>query len=340
VPYQRPFAILPSRCSNGKVWRQCIPRSLSPRTTRSGVVYTRNTSKQLRTNDSFKSQSDFFPRFSQLIPFTFCHNTSNLTMAPSAPSLLEYARYHGLAADHLALDLNLNLSAIFDTVQADAPDFCSFIAPPVSLPREGKLRLKKSELQLLAASLQPPPPPSWDEILPDPHRIRNLKLEIPLLQADNEADLQNFSGGLSLDLKDLGVFPDCTDSPSKLFDLASNWDAKLSQEKLQATKEDLMYLQHALQDPYTEEGYQQVLKDALPSYTHVSMNSCVMASQMLHELTLPDRDHFSTRKRQNCSKTNMCKTHTPSARKYRLPPPTCCTAPIKDSLLLGHCWAL
>lgn len=188
-------------------------------------------------------------------------------MASPVQSLLGHARYHGLAVDHRAVDLDL--SAIFDAIQGKPPDHQSSIAPPIPLPREAMLRLRKSELQLLAASLQTPPPPSWDEILPDPRRLRNLKVEVPLLTG-HDSHLRSFSRRPSLDLRDFGVFSNCTDSPAKLFDLASEWDMKLSQEKLQTTKEDLMYLQHVLQDPYTAEEYQQVLDDALPNYSRVS----------------------------------------------------------------------
>jgi hypothetical protein len=197
-------------------------------------------------------------------------------MPPSAPSLLDYARYHGVAEDHLALDLGL--SAYFDTIQDELPGSLSCIAPPISLPEEIKLRLNTSELQLLATHLRPPPPPPPpDEMLPDPHRIRSLKLEIPLLLADHEDDLRCFTKRPSLDLHDLGVLPERISSPAS--DLARHQDVKLSEEKLQASKEDFLYLQHTLQAPYTPEAYQHIVEDALPSYTHVSLTSGVKTSQ-------------------------------------------------------------
>jgi len=80
----------------------------------------------------------------------------------------------------------------------------------------------------------------------------------------------------SLDLEDLGVFPDSTDPPTGPFELAKEWDANPCQEKFQATKEDLRYLQRTLQDPYAPGEYEQLLKDALPSYTSVSIGRRVM----------------------------------------------------------------
>jgi hypothetical protein len=180
-----------------------------------------------------------------------------------------------MTADHHSLDINL--SAIFDTIQDELPHFHSAIPPPIPLPREAKLRLKKSELQLLAASLQQPSPPSWEKILPNPRRVRNLKVEVPLLTGC-DVDLRSSSCRPIHDLEDFRVFSDCTGLPTKLFEPAAEWAVKLSQEKLQATKADLVYLQRVLQDPYTAEEYQQVLKDALPSFTRVSVHSWIMSS--------------------------------------------------------------
>ena len=198
-------------------------------------------------------------------------------MPPSAPSLLDYARYHGVAKEHSALDLDL--SAYFGTIQDELPSSLSYIAPPISVPKETKLQLNTSELRLLVTHLRPspPPPPAADEILPDPHQIHSLKLEIPLLLTDHEEDLRCFTKRPSLNLHDLGVLPERTSSPAS--DLARHQDIKLCQEKLQASKEDFLYLQHTLQAPYTPEVYQHIVEDALPSYTHVSLTSGVKTSQ-------------------------------------------------------------
>jgi hypothetical protein len=210
-------------------------------------------------------------------------------MPPSAPSLLDYARYHSLAKDHLALDFDL--SAYFDTIQDELPSSLSCIAPPIALPKETKLRLNPSELQLLATDLLPPPPPSQlDEILPDLRRTHSLKLEIPLLLTDHEDDLLCFTKRPSLNLHDLGVLPEHIGSPAS--DLAKHQDVKLSQEKLQVGKEDFLYLQRTLQAPYTPEVYQQVIEDALPSYTNVSLTCCVKTGPVTVQANLPTRKHI------------------------------------------------
>jgi hypothetical protein len=180
--------------------------------------------------------------------------------------------------DHHALDLHL--SAIFDIPRATQPNPQSSLAPPIPLPREGKFRLKKPELLLLAASIKKPALPSWDEVLPNPHTIRNLKLEVPLV-AGKEAQPQSFHTRPGLDLEGLGLFQDCTDTPTKFLDLTSEWRARLSKEKLRVTEKDLMYLHRALQAPFSAEEYEQVLKDVLPSYNSVSTISFNKANQTL-----------------------------------------------------------
>jgi len=195
-------------------------------------------------------------------------------MPHSQPSLLEYARCHGLATDHRLQEIDL--SAALQTTTSDITGLFSIIAPPIPLPKEPKLRLNKTEINLLTTSLQTPSPPSWDEVLPDHHRIRNLKLKIPLLLTDHAVDLKRFTERPSLDLDDLGIFAE--QHGHCHFNLAEEWDAKVSGEKLQAAKQEIMYLQHIVQDQRTPEAYQQLLRDALPTYTRVSIRGCLMST--------------------------------------------------------------
>jgi hypothetical protein len=89
-------------------------------------------------------------------------------------------------------------------------------------------------------------------------------------------NLRRSSRGPSLDLEDLGVLSDSTDPLTGPFELAKEWDTNLCQEKFQAAKEDLRYLQRTLRDPCTPGEYEQLLKDAFPSYTSVSIGGRVM----------------------------------------------------------------
>ena len=244
---------------SGRLCLQRPPGSLSQRITHSSLLNPVPVVNYARAVTRSADQKTLYCPHSVKSSFSdFVQSAFHIAMLPSEPPLLAYARYHGLATDHLAVELDL--SAQFDT-QGDLPNSHSKTASLIPLPKEAKLRLKKSELQLLAASIRPDPPPSWDDVLPDRHRTRDLKLETPLLPADHKEHLRCFTEGPNLDLKDLGVLPDMQSRQS---------DAKMSQEKLQAPKEDLMYLQRILQDPYTPEGYQQVINDALPGYIRVS----------------------------------------------------------------------
>lgn len=276
LPCQRPPARSYLKCSSGKVKDYCFPSLLL----KGSLVQAQ--APQVITQTVIVLSLDLPARrlvFLESLSSTllaFVIQCSHLTMALSAPSLLEYARHHGLVADHHELDLDG--STIFDIPRADQPNHQSSLAPLIPLPREGKLRLKKSELLLLAASIKNPPLPAGDQILPDQHRIHRLKHEVPLV-AGKDAESQCISKRPGLDLEDLGVFQDCTDGPTKFLGLASEWHEKLSNEKLQVTKKDLMYLHHALQAPYSAEECERVLKDALPSHNSVSTSSSSAINQ-------------------------------------------------------------
>lgn len=117
----------------------------------------------------------------------------------SDSSVLEYARYHGLASDHRPESLIHNLlrdcihNHHFDFESADEailpplyPDFSS-LAPSLAEP---KPQLSRAGGAFLAASVRPPKfSPQWEKYLPDPHRKRKLKLEIPLLATDHDEDV-------------------------------------------------------------------------------------------------------------------------------------------------------
>ena len=195
-----------------------------------------------------------------------CHlpNLNNSTMATqdcATPSVLEYARHHGLAFDHRAEDLENEISMLGDEGGRgafDTADLLKFIpSEGDELLTEAKFQLNDRERALLAASIRPPAAPAWDSLLPNPHRIRDLKLEVPILSTDHEADMKTFSQKQSLDLEDLGISLATIDGdkdgllclPSEITDLAEQWDSEVAGEKLQATKDVLLWLQKTLRDP-------------------------------------------------------------------------------------------
>ena len=116
----------------------------------------------------------------------------------SGASVLEYARFHGIAIDHRSEDV-LKLLHQHTFLRSGSPadadvevpelDFSQF-APP---PEEPKLQLSRGGTEILAQSIRPPEYRlRWDDFLPDPHWKKKLKIEAPLLLTDHEADVADF----------------------------------------------------------------------------------------------------------------------------------------------------
>ncbi|KAK5049010.1 hypothetical protein LTR84_005432 [Exophiala bonariae] len=111
-------------------------------------------------------------------------------------SVLEYARHHGLARNHLSEDviqtmlhsythISQSKSAKEITLLID-PEFSSL----VSFLEEPRLQLSRNAGIFLSSSIRAPEfSPRWDDFLPDPHRKRKLKLELPLLATDHDEDV-------------------------------------------------------------------------------------------------------------------------------------------------------
>jgi hypothetical protein len=117
----------------------------------------------------------------------------------SGSSVLEYARYHGLASEYRSEDviqelldaynLNHNNESTKEPPPPLYPDF-STLVPPLEEP---KIQLSRAGGALLASCVrQPSFAVQWDKYLPDPHRKRKLKLEKPLLATDHDEDVAAF----------------------------------------------------------------------------------------------------------------------------------------------------
>lgn len=117
----------------------------------------------------------------------------------SDSSVLEYARYHGLAREHRSEDviqellgtynLNHHNESTKEPIPPLYPDFSTF-APPFEEP---KLQLSRAGGAFLASCVRPPSfSLQWDKYLPDPRRKRKLKLEEPLLTTDHDEDVAAF----------------------------------------------------------------------------------------------------------------------------------------------------
>ena len=211
-----------------------------------------------------------------LRPLTTSWLTCESTMAQSSePSLIDYARYHGLTANYRDLDLNNHITELAGYCSApedDADELPDFVPPHCDfIFAEPKFRLNDGELVILASSVQTPSGPDWRAFLPDLHRTQNLKLEEPVLLTDHEHDCETFTIHPGLDLEDYAIRPDEEEEtegdliwPVELLNAATLWDRKVRHERLQTTKEVMIHLQQSLTDGYTTVVFEQALDASIP----------------------------------------------------------------------------
>ncbi|KIW18661.1 hypothetical protein PV08_02950 [Exophiala spinifera] len=114
----------------------------------------------------------------------------------SPPSVLEYARFHGLALDYRSSDPFAYLNTLEPNGQIVEVD--PALSDPVFLflkpiSQESKLQLSREASQILSDSIKDPCSDiSSQHLVPRFRRLKNLKLEEPLLSTDHQTDVWNF----------------------------------------------------------------------------------------------------------------------------------------------------
>ncbi|MCJ1378583.1 hypothetical protein MMC17_001682 [Xylographa soralifera] len=181
------------------------------------------------------------------------------------PSMLEYARFYGLTIDHrqshplseLCQPLPASLG-IHETGLLDITKDLGTFAPE-------RLEFGKGAAIFLASIINAKGYPSSasDGLLPKTHRIRDLKLEPPLLRSDHELDMRQFGRRIVPDLSSehlpLEKVNDESDEglgwPSSYGELPTEASARSLVEKLAISKDVLLYLRDTLQqfDPGEEQ---------------------------------------------------------------------------------------
>ena len=177
------------------------------------------------------------------------------------PSIIEYARFHNLISDHLAVDPlaafsgNENLEVLED--DSDLPDP---LGGSGSLPPE-RLTINREAFAFLSnVCKEPPMPPSFvigDSSRSRYYQLRDAKVEMPLLSTDHDLDMQDFHRRHLPDLSNINLpFVETDDEqdeginfPATSHGLASNFANKIGSEKLSVSKEALEYLQNAIKCP-------------------------------------------------------------------------------------------
>ena len=188
-------------------------------------------------------------------------HVSALTMSQDAivePRIIDYARFYGLVQDHLELDplqgltIPENLGSSLD----DPPELFHIHLTDAKIPEE-RLTVDAgaaSFLSSIAESMKHPPSYSDQELGIDRHRVRRMKHELPLLRSDHAIDVLRFTSPIVPDLQNdflpletLDVEADeSLEWPSSSYTLPDELAKKSRSEKLEASKDDFLYLQQTL----------------------------------------------------------------------------------------------
>lgn len=176
----------------------------------------------------------------------------------SEPSLLDYARFHGLAHDHRETYPLAGLGQIDHFVGQDEnpPEDFPFDDSNASLPAE-KICFEKNAMPLLAwirRSLSEEPSPFDGGTEFNVHRFGQLRLDPPLLRTDHEWDMIGFGHQVVPDLENEFLPLETVDEeadegftwPSKYNSLPDTFFEKCNSETLLVSNEVLVYLRDVM----------------------------------------------------------------------------------------------
>ncbi|KAF7512222.1 hypothetical protein GJ744_002384 [Endocarpon pusillum] len=187
------------------------------------------------------------------------------------PSLIEYARFHALADNHLHQNIGRHLPSNLLPPIADA-NLPEFKLPCFKLPTETKFRLDSKAASLLASCMTTQQALPSSDTLSDHHRVKNLKLEQPVLRTEHDNDMNKIrfwklpKATLNLRCIDSAEHEDeDLANPLTLTGLAAEWDKKIAEEKLQTTREVLKALQDTLRPVYTPEMHDAIMAEGMTS---------------------------------------------------------------------------
>lgn len=178
------------------------------------------------------------------------------------PPIIDYARFYDLVQDHLQVDPLQGLSlpenlgsspSFFD----DLPELFDILLKDVKVPEE-RLEVDADAASLLSSiveSLKHLPSHSVDEDSDiDRRRVRRMKHELPLLRSDHEIDVSHFAPPVVPDLENEFLPLETVDVeedegfewPASYYALPDEFAKKSNSEKIEASKDDYLYLQSTL----------------------------------------------------------------------------------------------
>lgn len=196
-----------------------------------------------------------------------------------AESVLKYARFHGLTSDYSREKTAISLPDPPADLSADLED------PPQSIPFEVPKPFTTREIWavdkdaalLLKSVIALAGDFDADNVQqPDVHRMRDLKLEMPILRSDCELDMMKFRRKAHRDTPTVPLPLEPADEeddegfdwPTGYKTLSAQFEARARSEKLDMTKEHLRCLQNMLMDTFTAED-QEAMTNAELAYLRV-----------------------------------------------------------------------
>lgn len=202
------------------------------------------------------------------------------------PPIIDYARFYGLAWDHREPDPLHCLQGF--TLPEDPASFDSFLDDPpelfhldlalasVKVPAE-RLAVDAGAASFLSsiaesANFKYSPSHSDQDVGIDRHRVRRMKYELPLLRSDHDIDVLRFASPIVphldnefLPLETLDVEEDeGLEWPSGYYALPDEYAKKSRSEKIEASKDDFLYLQQTLKYQFEAGEHGEFDTDDIP----------------------------------------------------------------------------
>ena len=198
------------------------------------------------------------------------------------PSIIEYARFYGLAKNHLEPHPLCDISIERDLWQPSegVPGLIPDDFENVEVPAE-RIFIDEETASLLATLAFPLPKetPRFDEDTDiDTHRARDLKQELPFLRTDHDSDLRCFSRRIGPDLENEFLPSESVDEeadeglhwPTRYYKLADEMWSQIQSEKLAVSSDAFLLLQDSLKCPLENDEHLSFEdNDAEPIYERV-----------------------------------------------------------------------
>ena len=181
------------------------------------------------------------------------------------PTIIEYARFHGLVKDHQNINplTHLLRPALWPTSQEDPDEWANGEALQASSTNE-KLAISQEAATLLSSCTTTPKTGAQEyaELLCPRRRAYKQKLEVPVLLTDNELDVQRFVQRIEPELAGFNLPYERIDEendegfawPETYYVNHDKLESRCTGEKIEATRDVFSYLQNALKDGVTDKG--------------------------------------------------------------------------------------